>query len=192
MTLEKARARIKAQAKRIKHLELLVTHDHLTGLLNRKGMEEALEHHFSILSRNTCEKNDFAVLNLDLDRFKGINDTYGHQVGDEVIKFFAEILTDTLRDGYDIIAHISGDEFIVILPESNLEQANVVKDTIKDVLVITPFDTDGVALSLRASIGVATALDPSNGKIRPLEDTLVLADKDMYKDKGKNEELRNI
>lgn len=190
-TLKAANLRIKDLEKQNKALELLATHDPLTGLLNRRGMDEALAHHFSILSRNKCEKNNFAVLNLDLDRFKGINDTYGHQIGDEVIKYFAKTLTDLLRDDYDIVAHISGDEFIIILPKSNLEQANIVKDTIKNVLVKTPFDTDGVALSLRASIGIATALDSSNGKIRPLKDTLVLADKDMYRDKAKNKELRN-
>jgi diguanylate cyclase (GGDEF)-like protein len=190
-TLRSANLRIKALEKQIKNLELLVTHDPLTGLLNRRGMDEALAHHFSILARDTCAKNNFSVLNLDLDRFKGINDTYGHHIGDDVIRFFAQTLTETLRSNYDIVIRLGGDEFIVILPECNLEQAEIVKGTIKDVTADTSFNADGITLSLRTSIGVATALSPTDGKIRPIEAILKLADEDMYHDKEKGRGLRN-
>jgi len=184
-TLRSANLRIKALEKQIKNLELLVTHDPLTGLLNRRGMDEALAHHFSILSRDTCAKNNFAVLNLDLDRFKGINDTFGHQIGDDVIRFFAKTLTDLLRDDYDVIVRLGGDEFIVILPECNLEQAECVKKKIKDTLATIPFTADGIMLSLRTSIGIATALVPDDFEIRPFKKILALADKAMYEDKEK-------
>jgi len=153
-------------------------------------MEEALAHHFSILSRDTCQKNNFAVLNLDLDRFKDINDTYGHHIGDEVIKYFAVTLKDLLREDYDVISRPSGDEFIVILPESNLEQAECVKRKIKDTLAANPFNADGITLSLRTSVGVATALTPDDYEIRPFKKILSLADKAMYEDKEKGRTSR--
>lgn len=189
-TLKEAHLRIKALEKQIKSLEILVTHDHLTGLLNRRGMDEALAHHFSILSRDRCEKNNFAVLYLDLDRFRGINDTYGHQIGDEVIKFFAHILTETLRHHYDVIVRLGGDEFVVILPKCNLEQAEIVQGKIKGALEANPFTADGTTLSLCTSIGIAMALVPHDSEIRPLKKILELADKAMYADKEKGRALR--
>lgn len=190
-TLKEANFRIRALERRIKYLERLSTHDPLTGLLNRRGMDEALAHRFSILSRDKCAKNNFAVLNLDLDRFKGINDTYGHLVGDEVIKFFATTLSVLLRDDYDVIVRLGGDEFIVILPECNLKQAQYVKEKIKGTLIGNPFITDGITLSLRTSIGIATALTPEDYEIRPFKKILALADKAMYEDKELGRVLRN-
>ncbi len=191
LTLAAAHKKIQSQAKRIKELELLVTHDPLTGLLNRRGMEESLAHHFSILSRDTCQKNNFAVLNLDLDRFKGINDTYGHFIGDEVIKYFGVTLTNLLRDDYDVVVRLGGDEFIVILPESNHAQAEHVKRKIKATLATNPFNADGITLSLRTSIGIATALTPDDFEVRPFKKILEEADRDMYADKEKGRTLRN-
>ncbi|HAT68441.1 MAG TPA: hypothetical protein DCS20_02385 [Candidatus Yonathbacteria bacterium] len=190
ITLREANAKIKVLERRIKHLERLTTHDSLTELLNRRGMDEALARYFSILSRDTCGKNNFAILNLDLDRFKGINDTYGHQIGDAVIKFFAETLVETLRS-YDIAVRLGGDEFVVILPECNFEQAERVKAKIKDTLAANPFTLGALTLSLRTSIGVATALNLENQEVRSLETILDLADKAMYEDKKNGRSQRN-
>lgn len=178
-TLKEANARIKDLEQQVKKLKLLVARDPLTGLLNRRGMDEALG-----------GISNFAILNLDLDRFRGINNTYGHQIGDEAIKFFAEILVETLRRDHDIIVRVGGDEFIVILPECDLDRAEYVKSKIKNALVAKPFVVDGLTLSLRTSIGIATAIDPKNPKVRTLETILTLADKAMYEDKEKGRASR--
>ena len=174
-----------------KHLERLSTHDPLTGLLNRRGGEEVLNHHYSILARDNCEKNNFAVLNLDLDRFKPINDKFGHEVGDQVLKFFGKILHKSLRvHGHDAVVRNGGDEFTIILPGCTHDGAINVKQKIKCALADEHFKNGEVALSLRTSIGVAMARR-QDGEVLLLDELLRNADASMYKDKAAGRDLRN-
>ena len=184
--------KIRALEEQIRYLERLSTHDPLTGLLNRRGGDEVLLHHFSILSRDNCEKNNFAVLDLDLDRFKGINDKHGHIIGDKVLIFLAETLTGTLRKNeHDKVIRLGGDEFRIILPECTFEQAEIVKAKIKDVLATSLFEYGELKLSLRTTVGIATARIGTNDEIRQIAEIIELADKDMYEDKAKGYALRN-
>ncbi|WBU65526.1 GGDEF domain-containing protein [Paracoccus aerodenitrificans] len=89
--------------------------DPLTGLLNRRGFEMALRSVIESRSRPDGQRQEFAVLQIDLDRFKEVNDRFGHAAGDEVLHRTAERLKDVLRDE-DRIARVGGDEFTVILP----------------------------------------------------------------------------
>lgn len=169
--------------RKIDKLTFLATRDPLTGLLNRRGGSEILEHHHTFLVRSKSAKNNFAVLNLDLNRFKGINDKYGHETGDLVLKFFGEILTKKLRGHeHDIIVRAGGDEFLVILPGATLDQAKTVKQKIKNLLHEEPFKGNGLTLILYSSIGIAMAMT-EEGEILPLGEILKLADVDMYIDK---------
>lgn len=198
LTLEEALARINFLERKIdelkeenKHLERLSTRDPLTGLLNRRGGEEVLAHHYSILSRDNCEKNNFAVLNLDLDRFKGINDTYGHEIGDKVLKFFGKILYKNLRGrDHDAVIRNGGDEFTIILPDCTYEHAKIVKQKIKIALEEEHFKEGNIALSLRTSIGIAMAR-MVDGEILLLNEIIRNADANMYQDKAKGRVLRN-
>ncbi|MBI5077918.1 MAG: GGDEF domain-containing protein [Candidatus Yonathbacteria bacterium] len=185
-------SRINALEEQARYLMRLSTHDPLTGLLNRRGGDEVLAHHFSMLSRNNCEKNDFAVLDLDLDRFSGINDKYGHSVGDQVLVFFTKVLVGILRNNeHDIVVRLGGDEFRIILPECSFEHGEIVKTKIKDALMATAFEVSGIKLSLRTSVGVATARTPRSNEVRQIEEILKLADKAMYEDKAAGYALRN-
>ena len=125
--------------------------DPLTGLPNRLVMLQLLEHAFRVGRRS---KQISAVLFVDLDRFKEVNDTYGHQVGDELLVAVADRLTATLRPG-DTLARLSGDEF-VILCEDLADQAAADPIAVRlDAELSQPFELSDVAVTLSASIGIA-------------------------------------
>ena len=158
----------------------LAYHDALTGLYNRINFEEYLIHALIVANRNTTI---LAVLFIDLDRFKIINDTLGHDIGDEVLKAVASRLKESLRDS-DIISRWGGDEFVVILENltSPSDTAFIATNIIENIK--EPIDIGEHSLIITASIGIA--LYPENGK-----DTSTLvkhADSAMYlaKETGKN------
>ena len=187
-------ARLKMETKekdrRIEIAEKMATYDFLTGLLNKRGGNEVLEHHFSIMKRDASKKSNFAILNLDLDRFSGVNNTYGHAMGDKVLQFFAGVLTGTLRNEHDVVIRVGGDEFIIILPECNLKQAETVKSKVKQALARNSFVDGKVKLSLRTSVGIAMARNEAGKLHHPLKKILYMADKAMYEDKKVGEKLR--
>ncbi|MDO8664247.1 MAG: GGDEF domain-containing protein [Candidatus Liptonbacteria bacterium] len=119
--------RIKAENERLKELS---THDTLTGILNRRGVEERLELINAVSDigeekRSRHEKKarrKFSILSLDIDHFKVVNDTYGHGIGDVVIKQVAAFL-DTITRKYDIVARWGGEEFLVVFYEIDAQRA---------------------------------------------------------------------
>ncbi len=118
---------IKAENERLKELS---THDPLTGILNRRGVEERIEL-INAVSQVEGEKRSrhekrpkrkFSVLSLDIDHFKNVNDTYGHEIGDIVLKKVAEFL-ETVTRKYDIVARWGGEEFLVVFYEIDAQRA---------------------------------------------------------------------
>jgi diguanylate cyclase (GGDEF)-like protein len=167
------------------YLVSLATRDELTGLRNKRGGNELLKHHHSVLERNPCVANSFSVLYIDIDRFKEINDTYGHHMGDMAIKFIGELLTKTVRgDGHDIVIRWSGDEFGVILPHCDFQKAEIIRQKIKDALLVSPFEAEGMQLILSVSVGIATAFQKDQ-PIRSLSHIVRVADESMYQEKPK-------
>ena len=160
--------------------DYLAYHDSLTGLYNRANFEEYLSHALSVAKRN---ESMMAILFIDLDRFKVINDTLGHDIGDEVLMITAKRLKSTLRES-DFISRWGGDEFVAILENlSTTSEAAVVSTNILEALK-EPINIISHHLMTTASIGIA--LYPKNA-----EDTHALikyADSAMYlaKDMGKN------
>ncbi len=155
-------------------------HDPLTGLYNRYLFYDHLEYLMAKANREGCQ---VAVLFIDLDGFKAINDTYGHIMGDVLLKEFAARLKQTVRQT-DIVARFGGDEFIVILPAvRDLSEADYVGQKIRKA-VDGEFDLHGKTVCITASIGVS--LYPSDAG--NVEDLLNKADRAMYLDKkfGKN------
>ena len=131
-------------------VQILTHSDLLTGLPNRVGLRERLEQAISA----TSKPQKLAVLLLDLDRFKDINDTYGHQIGDLFLQRIAERLRYNVRS-VDVIARISGDQFIVALP--NVENTRAAGEVAKKLLatVDAPIVIDGADLFATATIGVS-------------------------------------
>ncbi len=139
----------KAQENRLRHLAV---HDSLTGLPNRVLLNDRLAQALRAAAR---ERKPVALLLLDLDRFKDINDTLGHDLGDLLLIHFARRLHDCIRDS-DTIARLGGDEFAILLPAtSDLDRARGVSERIVDS-VQQPFEvTDGLQLEVGVSIGIA-------------------------------------
>lgn len=187
--IEDLEEKLKEANEKLRIAENMATYDFLTGHLNRRGGEEILSHHFSILKRANGNKSNLAVLYLDLDRFKGINDKFGHDIGDNVLKFFSHTLNDVLRNEHDVVVRMGGDEFVIVLPECTLAQAEVVKGKIKNALAKKAFASDNVKLHLRTSIGVAMAYSEGR-RLSTVKKILIQADKAMYEDKKAGEKLR--
>lgn len=146
------RERLQTEAK----MRLLAFTDSLTGLANRTRFFDLLALHTA--SRRNQDRS-CAVLMLDLDRFKAINDTLGHAAGDIVLGMVADRLRSTLRDG-DIIARLGGDEFAILqLATEEADAASALAARIVDIIVARPFMLEGQAIHLGVSIGIALAPD---------------------------------
>lgn len=167
-------------AARESQIHRLAGQDELSGLPNRRTFDLRLDQEIAQLGRT---KSGLAVLLLDLDRFKAVNDTYGHNAGDELIRQAARRLTTVLRLG-DTVARLGGDEFGII--QTHMEAPNasaVLGQRILDALT-EPFEIGGVAVSIGCSIGIAHA--PRDGADRST--LLRLADTALYqaKNEGRN------
>jgi diguanylate cyclase (GGDEF)-like protein len=183
MSWQLARARVRENEAHLKHarrVEYLAYHDGLTALPNRSLFNKLLSQAISVAKRF---RRQLAVAFIDLDRFKQINDTLGHEAGDELLKEVANRLKACLRDS-DTVARLGGDEFVVLLTELGDEQyaATVAQKII--TAVARPFTLLGQEFRVTASIGISTY--PKDG---PDEQTLTKnADIAMYqaKEDGKN------
>lgn len=156
----------------LRHVQFLAYHDPLTGLINRAALLVGLDHMLAESRRNgAC----LALLYLDLDRFKNINDSLGHAAGDQVLIESARRLGACVRDA-DFVARLGGDEFVVVLGE--LRQPQDATPIARDIIVAlaAPIDFNGQPLHTGATVGIA--LFPNDGDRR---DTLLsCADSAMY------------
>lgn len=159
-------------------LRYLAEQDALTGALNRRRFEQE----FSEQVRRAHRYGEqAAVLVIDIDEFKQINDTYGHHVGDLVLKKIVSAITQRLRDT-DVIARIGGDEFAVLLPYVGETQATAVANDLRRVIRGSKLDLDdGRSLSFSASVG----LEFINKETASEEAVLAAADQAMYADKAR-------
>ena len=157
--------------------ELSVT-DGLTGLFNHRYFMRALETEYR---RAIRYKRSLALLLLDIDHFKNVNDTYGHPCGDLVLKELAALLKGCLR-GTDVAARYGGDEIAVILPETTESKASEVAEKLRRRLEKSSFEWEGSSFSLTCSIGVS-AVPEAN--IDYWNELLYSADKSLYRAKGK-------
>lgn len=129
----------------------LATHDALTGLPNRLLLTDRL---FHALARARRRSSLVAVLFLDLDRFKLVNDTLGHHIGDELLKHVADRLASCVREG-DTVARLGGDEFVVVLDDVPTKQTAAAMATKVLEVLSQPFDLGGPEFFASASIGVS-------------------------------------
>jgi len=162
------------------NLGWLASHDSLTSLLNRRRFEDELEH---VMAASQRYGHSGALLFFDLDQFKDVNDSSGHQVGDELLKRVADALRDTAREA-DIIARLGGDEFAILLQEADELSAGETAERFCRALMKIAVPGQNRIHRISASIGVA--LFPQHGKT-PTE-ILANADIAMYqaKEAGRN------
>lgn len=172
-----------------RHLQHMAEHDELTGLPNRRRMLAQLEQ-----ARLVAGKKDrpFCVAVLDLDHFKRINDRYGHQAGDEVLAGFANRTETVLRDSDQVlrvdesasdIGRFGGEEFLAILPGTDLEGARLAAGRLRECIAENPFDTNAGPIECTVSIGVT-----QYGPDEEVHHTIGRADEALYraKDQGRN------
>ena len=160
-------------------LEQLAQTDPLTQLLNRRALTERIS---AEMERALRYDSTLALLMIDLDHFKRVNDSYGHLVGDDVLRDVGQLLLETIR-GSDIVARYGGEEFLLLLPETDDTGAEAFADRIRSAVELHPFSSgeEGKPLRLTASIGVAVY--PA-ARIESVEDLLARADAALYRAKA--------
>jgi len=149
-------------------LSLEAQSDVLTGLANRRALGAALE----ALGQSG---RPYSVLAVDIDHFKKVNDTWGHDAGDEALRRVAAVLRDSSRAD-DLACRSGGEEFVLLLPETTLEAASAIAERIRETVAITPIPQVGL---LTLSIGVAE----SGGAASTAESVLKQADRRLYRAK---------
>lgn len=163
-------------------LSLALT-DSLTGLFNRRYLMVHLE---KLLNKNKENNKSLCCLMMDIDHFKKINDTYGHQVGDDVLKIFAERVAQRLRS-FDLVARLGGEEFVVVLPDISQDMAFQVAERLRKGICNTKFEVSGPngPIDVSVSIGAAMIFGAQELKV---EEALKLADDELYRAKegGRN------
>ena len=164
--------------------EYLALHDPLTGLANRNLFTEKLDEVYRYSVRHQLS---FCIALIDLDRFKSINDTYGHNVGDELLKQVAARFKLMVRR-YDIVARFGGDEFIILLPDSNKQQGIEIYERIYSEL-IQPYTLLGNSLTIGVSLGISSFPEHAQDMLELIR----LADIAMYiaKENGTGIEVYN-
>lgn len=162
-----------------KVLSLEYSKDYLTGLLGRRLLNQIFKKYQEI-SKFTGQT--ISIIIADIDYFKKINDTYGHLAGDVALKHFAQILKENLRKS-DLVFRIGGEEFLILLPNTTLEEAAKIAENLRAKLELTPLIYDGKTIKLTASFGVAQLKD---GQL--LNQLIEEADKKLYtaKREGRN------
>lgn len=160
-------------------LEHMAVTDALTQIPNRRALEMALD---TEMRRTAREKSELSVLVIDLDFFKQINDTYGHAVGDAMLRNIGRQVTRAIRRPGDFAARLGGEEFVVILPSTGAAGATFMAERIRKAIAATHVTTeDGHRVNTTASIGVASgAVQPSDPPDRLLRE----ADGALYRAKG--------
>jgi diguanylate cyclase (GGDEF)-like protein len=162
-------------------LEKLASHDELTGLLNRRSLNITLRHEFA-----RCQRyhTDLALLVMDLDHFKKINDKHGHGFGDFVLKSFADRLINSIREA-DFAFRFGGEEFIILLPQTDIKGAIIFAERFRERNSREEFVSPTEKAQVTVSIGVS-----SFRKYQPKaqNDLVAIADKALYraKENGRN------
>lgn len=165
-------------------IHFMAQHDPLTSLPNRTLFFDRLERALSLAKR---ERRNLAVMFVDLNDFKPVNDTFGHGVGDLLLQSVAHRIESALRAS-DTVARIGGDEFVVLLP--NLEHPVDVKDVAGKLgqVLSEPFNLDGQIVAISASIGTAVFPDHGNDAVSLCRH----ADKMMYNDKARSKKSKEV
>jgi len=165
-----------------RRLELLSITDGLTRLHNHRHFQDELTRAFEESARY---ERPLSLVMIDIDFFKKINDTYGHAVGDEVLKAVSKLFRESIRTT-DLAARYGGEEFAVMMPETDLGDAMKFAEKIRSLIEASPIPTPGGPVSATVSLGVASV---PHARIHAPQELVVAADKALYRAKknGRNQ-----
>ena len=135
-----------------KHLKHLASTDPMTELLNRRSFFDICDR---IMSRCIKNKQPLSCLIIDIDYFKAINDTYGHDIGDKVIQAIAKLMHENVRTG-DFIGRMGGEEFAVLMPNTDMQSAYQISDRLRENIAKYKMSVQGKSVSVTVSIGLAS------------------------------------
>lgn len=184
--VEKRGATLAVLQKSAENFQYLAEHDPLTGLLNRRSFFARAEVE---LARTVIMNNSCVLVVTDVDKFKQVNDTYGHLTGDAVLKQIAHTYKATLRDG-DVVGRLGGEEFIALLTDSSLEQGYATAERLRQTISSSRISSDDQTITVTVSSGLTTILPAqgAGGYTDLLTQALSLADQAMYRAKelGRN------
>jgi len=168
------------RARLFQEVQSLALTDPLTGLQNRRSLFEVGRLEFARAHRM---ERAFACMMLDLDHFKQVNDTYGHPIGDQVLREFARRCKVSVRE-VDLVGRYGGEELVILLPETERKTAMQVAERLRVSIAAAPIIVSGIEISMTVSIGVAT----KDENTLHLETLIARADQAMYiaKHKGRN------
>ena len=158
------------------NLQYLAFHDPLTDLHNRRAMEQTLEREFARAQRY---RSHLSLAYIDLDLFKPVNDTYGHDCGDALLKYLADGMVQMSRQS-DMVTRLAGDEFVLLLPETVMLQAELLVERMADRFIEQPMQWQEEAIAIRVSFGLASVLEDN---VATAEELLKLADERLYRKK---------
>jgi two-component system cell cycle response regulator len=156
--------------------------DSLTGLYNRRYLEVHLQ---KMLQKSEQTRKNLGILIMDIDHFKKINDTYGHGVGDEILKIFATRMQNSIR-GFDMVARMGGEEFVVILPDVSEDMAYFVSERLRRAIADEPFTCSAPEGSVTVTTSIGGTL--IQGETTSVSEALKRADDALYaaKENGRN------
>lgn len=164
-------------------LEELAKTDRLTGFLNRLALQQDIERHSEL---PIAPAVSVSCIMADIDHFKAVNDTYGHEAGDKVLEQFADRVRKLLRQG-DSVYRMGGEEFLIVAPQTDEVQGQVIAERIRRTVEEHPFDlSDGAQVRITCSLGISTS--PAAEQFLGLEGQLKKADWALYQSKhgGRN------
>ncbi|SEW25365.1 response regulator receiver modulated diguanylate cyclase [Cognatiyoonia koreensis] len=163
--------------------------DPLTGLFNRRYAETHLDR---IAEQAQATGRQYAIMVLDIDHFKSVNDTYGHAAGDAVLRTLASRLRSNFR-GIDLIARVGGEEFLVAMPNTSREHAHIAAERMRRLVNETPIHVAGLATPLQISVSVGIAVDEheDTGSDAP-QHLFALADAALYRAKSAGRNMVSI
>ena len=166
-------------------LKNLSIRDPLTGCYNRRYLHEQLLE--TEISRAMRYRLSLTVIMCDLDHFKAVNDTYGHYGGDAVLQSFAALMQSMTRDSIDSVVRYGGEEFLLILPETDLAGGELLAERLRQTLAATPVEHEGQQIRITASFGVAS-VDFSSSTHEAHVNMIAAADDLLYaaKNSGRN------
>jgi len=167
-----------------RNLQSMVTVDGLTGILNRRGLEDSSQKMQALCRR---VQMNMAVLLLDIDHFKVVNDVHGHLVGDDVLRHIAQVAKGVLRTG-DVVGRYGGEEFAVFMPNTNESEAAILAERLRATIENAPYIEGKLNIPITASIGVADSIRAGFD----FKGLIAAADSSLYKAKegGRNKVLR--
>ncbi|WP_140417767.1 GGDEF domain-containing protein [Desulfosporosinus sp. FKA] len=167
-------SRIISMQYRMERLEWTSRSDPLTGLYNRRYIMEKIESEFK-----RPKKKKFSLVIADIDYFKKINDTYGHDCGDCVLQMISKSLMDNVRE-QDLVSRWGGEEFLLLLPETEVEGAYTLMDRIKKIIGEQIIEYNGNQVSITMTFGIADSQD-----YQLIDDVIKKADNALYEGKGR-------